>query len=66
MIYQIFVLSAKIVYKVSDSVLVVFAKCGNTGIESFFCLSESQLIINLSVVCMPVKEVLCSEPVKRE
>ena len=26
----------KIVYKVSDSVLVVFTKCENTGIESFF------------------------------
>jgi hypothetical protein len=26
----------KIVYKVSDSVIVVFTKCENTGIESFF------------------------------
>jgi len=26
----------KIVHKVSDSVLVVFTKCENTGIESFF------------------------------
>ena len=26
----------KKVYKVSDSVLVVFTKCENTGIESFF------------------------------
>ena len=28
--------SKKIVYKVSGSVLVVFTKCENTGIESFF------------------------------
>ena len=43
----------KIVYKVSDSVLVVFTKCENTGIESFFCFTESQLIVNLSVICEP-------------
>ena len=33
-------LGQKIVYKVSDSVLVVFTKCENTGIESFFVSSK--------------------------
>lgn len=43
----------KIVHKVSDSVLVVFTKCENTGIESFFCFTENQVIENLSAICEP-------------
>ena len=46
-------LGQKIVYKVSDSVLVVFTKCENTGIESFFCFPENQVIENLSAICEP-------------
>lgn len=46
-------LGKKIVHKVSDSVLVVFTKCENTGIKSFFCFLENQVIENLSVICEP-------------
>lgn len=41
------------ILKFKDSVLVVFTKCENTGIESFFCLPENQLIVNLSAICEP-------------
>ena len=40
------------IIKFKDSVLVVFTKCENTGIESFF-LPENQLIVNLSAICEP-------------
>ena len=50
---QISVFQRKIVHKVSDSVLVVFTKCENTGIESFFCFTENQVIENLSAICEP-------------
>ena len=41
------------IIKFKDSVLVVFTKCENTGIESFFCLPENQVIEKLSAICEP-------------
>ena len=43
----------KIVHKVSDSVLVVFTKCENAGIESFFIFLQKQMIEGLPVICEP-------------
>jgi len=42
----------KKVYKVSDSVLVLFTKCENAEIESFFVF-QKPLIANLSANCEP-------------
>lgn len=42
----------KIVYKVSDSVLVLFTDCENVGIESFL-FSRKPIAKNLSAICEP-------------
>ena len=50
---QTSIFSEKIVHKVSDSVLVVFTKCENAGIESFFIFLQKQMIEGLPVICEP-------------
>jgi len=37
----------------SDSVLVVFTKCENAGIESFLFFLQKQMIEGLPVICEP-------------